>query len=314
MATRSPGLSAADRPQFSALLGSEWTGPGGIGDYSDSNGNTAEVVNAAHAIRTGQFIDAVAEAKDTGETFDLVVVGGGFSGLSAAYTFKKHTGDNKNCLILDNHPIFGGEAKQNEFEVDGYHLYGPQGSNGNLWPVSVTRQMGFYHEYWSELGLPDEFVWQELSGSDKDLRIAKDIYFPMLQTWEAADSGYFYGRDSTPNGGWAINPWNNGFRDAPIPDSLKLDYMTLESYRMPPRRDDWEQWLDSMTYLDFLTKVLGVSPEYAKLVDPFGATVGHGLGSDVTSAYAAFEFALPGPAGTRPTCSILPLFRAAMQA
>jgi spermidine dehydrogenase len=73
--------------------------------------------------------------------------------------------------------------------------------------------------------------------------------------------------------------------------------MTLESYRMPPRRDDWEQWLDSMTYLDFLTKVLGVSPEYAKLVDPFGATVGHGLGSDVTSAYAAFEFALPGPAG-----------------
>ena len=297
MATRSPGLSSADRPQFSALLGNEWTGPGGIGDYAASNGNTAEVVNAAHAIRTGQFIDAVAEAKDTGETFDLVVVGGGFSGLSAAYTFKKHTGDNMNCLILDNHPIFGGEAKQNEFEVDGYHLYGPQGSNGNLWPVSVTRQMGFYHEYWPELGLPDEFVWQELSGSDKDLRVAKDIYFPMLQTWEAADSGYFYGRDSTPNGGWAINPWNNGFRDAPIPDSLKLDYMTLESYRMPPRRDDWEQWLDSMTYLDFLTKVLGVSPEYAKLVDPFGATVGHGLGSDVTSAYAAFEFALPGPAG-----------------
>ena len=92
-------------------------------------------------------------------------------------------------------------------------------------------------------------------------------------------------------------PWNNGFRDAPIPDRLKLDYMTLESYRMPPRREDWEQWLDSMTYLDFLTKIIGVSPEYAKLVDPFGATVGHGLGSDVTSAYAAFEFALPGPAG-----------------
>ena len=71
MATRSPGLSAADRPEFSALLGSEWTGPGGIGDYAASNGNTAEVVNAAHAMSTGQFIDAVAEAKDTGETFDL---------------------------------------------------------------------------------------------------------------------------------------------------------------------------------------------------------------------------------------------------
>ena len=84
MATRSPGLSAADRPEFGVQFGIEWTGPGGIGDYAASNGNTAEVVNAAHAIRTGQFIDAVAEAKDTGEAFDLVVVGGGFSGLSAA--------------------------------------------------------------------------------------------------------------------------------------------------------------------------------------------------------------------------------------
>ena len=206
MATRSPGFAAADRSIFSVQLGSDWTGPGGIGDYATSNGNTAGVVNSAHAMNAGQFVDAVAEANDTGETFDLVVVGGGFSGLSAAYTFKKHAGDSRNCLILDNHPIFGGEAKQNEFEVDGYHLYGPQGSNGNLWPVSVTKQMGFYHEYWSELGLPDEFAWQELNGSDKDLRVAKDIYFPMLQTWEAADSGYFYGKDSTSNGGWTINP------------------------------------------------------------------------------------------------------------
>ena len=119
MATRSPGLSAADRPEFGVQFGSEWTGPGGIGDYAASNGNTAEVVNAAHAIRTGQFIDAIAEAKDTGETFDLVVVGGGFSGLSAAYTFKKHTGDNKNCLILDNHPTYVVQPSGFYFGKDG---------------------------------------------------------------------------------------------------------------------------------------------------------------------------------------------------
>ena len=58
MATRSAGLSAADRPQFGVQLGNEWTGPGGIGDYAASNGNTAEVVNAAHALSTGQFMPA----------------------------------------------------------------------------------------------------------------------------------------------------------------------------------------------------------------------------------------------------------------
>ena len=297
LAAHSPALLAGGGAPPTPQLGKNWTGPGGIGDYASSNGNTADVVNAAHAMRDGRFAEKIARAMDTGETYDLVVVGGGFSGLSAAYTYHKHSGDNKTCLILDNHAIFGGEAKQNEFDVDGYRLYGPQGSNGNLWPVSVTKQMGYYHDYWQELGLPDEFTWQELSGTEKDLRVAKDVYFPMLQTWEASDSGYFYGKDSTPNGGWAINPWNNGFRDAPIPERLKLDYMTLESYRMPPRRDDWKEWLDSMTYLDFLTNVAGVSPEYAKLVDPFAATVGTALGADVTSAYSAFEFALPGSAG-----------------
>ena len=36
-------------PAYS-LLGPEWTGPGGIGDYIRSNGNTHEVVNAAHSM------------------------------------------------------------------------------------------------------------------------------------------------------------------------------------------------------------------------------------------------------------------------
>src|ERR1043166_2213924 len=65
-------------------LGPEWTGPGGIGDYALSNGNTHEVVNAAHGgIRNQQFDKALRTATDTGEHPDLVVVGCGMSGLSA---------------------------------------------------------------------------------------------------------------------------------------------------------------------------------------------------------------------------------------
>jgi spermidine dehydrogenase len=289
LAAQAPGAAQAAVP-FPSPHGPDWSGPGGIGDYAKAHGNTHEVVNAAHAMRDGAFAERLKHARDTGETFDLVCVGGGFSGIGAAYTFHKHTGGTGRCLILDNHDLFGGEAKQNEFEVDGYHLWGPQGSNGQLVPTWVTKKLGYYHPVWAELGMPEEFEWQNATGLERDLLIAKDVYSPMLHTWEAADCGHYYG-----NGRWVVNPWNNGFKDAPIPERLKFDYLLMDSYRMPPRRPDWDRWLDGMTYLDFLTKVVGVSPEYADLPNPLGAVVGTGLGADAISAYSAFNFVLPGP-------------------
>ena len=53
------------------------------------------------------------------ETYDLVIVGGGMSGLSAAYFFLKSVGRNARVLILDNHDDFGGHAKRNEFRHNG---------------------------------------------------------------------------------------------------------------------------------------------------------------------------------------------------
>src|SRR5262249_43315755 len=81
-----------------------WTGNPGIGDYKISNGNTWDVVSAAHGLRDGTYERDMAHASDTGETYDLVIVGGGFSGTVAAYTFLKETGRQKTCLLLDNHP------------------------------------------------------------------------------------------------------------------------------------------------------------------------------------------------------------------
>ena len=53
------------------------------------------------------------------ETYDLVVVGGGLSGLAAAHFFQKRHGADKRVLILDNHDDFGGHAKRNEHTIDG---------------------------------------------------------------------------------------------------------------------------------------------------------------------------------------------------
>ena len=60
--------------------------------------------------------------------YDCIVVGGGISGLAAALIFGRRARPGATCLVLDNHAIFGGEAKRNEFEVDGHRLIAHQGS------------------------------------------------------------------------------------------------------------------------------------------------------------------------------------------
>jgi spermidine dehydrogenase len=76
---------------------------------------------AAHELRDGDFWNGATALHDTGEDFDLVVVGGGISGLAAAY-FYRAAKPKARILILDNHDDFGGHAKRNEFHVAGRML------------------------------------------------------------------------------------------------------------------------------------------------------------------------------------------------
>ena len=65
----------------------EWEGFGGIGDYARSHGNTWDALSVAHDLRDGKLARARERATDTGESYDLIVVGGGLSGLGAAAFF-----------------------------------------------------------------------------------------------------------------------------------------------------------------------------------------------------------------------------------
>src|SRR5882724_529790 len=71
---------------------------------------------AAHALRDGVHENAGTE---TGEVYDLIVVGAGISGLAAAHFFRAQTSRGSRILILDNHDDFGGHAKRNEFSLAG---------------------------------------------------------------------------------------------------------------------------------------------------------------------------------------------------
>src|SRR5258705_12769038 len=102
LASPSPAEAMARLAEEAAAPADTFTGPGGVGDYAVSNGNTKPVLDAAHLIRDGAYKTTV-KATDTGEIYDLAIVGGGITGLTAAYFFAKTTGGQKTCLVLENH-------------------------------------------------------------------------------------------------------------------------------------------------------------------------------------------------------------------
>ena len=90
----------------------------------------------AHTVRDGGFWKTAPTPIETGEKFDLVIVGGGISGLSAAHFYRKQN-PNARVLIIENHDDFGGHAKRNEFNVGGYKRRRMQFTSGT--PQSIRR-------------------------------------------------------------------------------------------------------------------------------------------------------------------------------
>lgn len=100
----------------------------------------------AHELRDGRN-PAQPPIRDTGEHYDLVIVGGGISGLAAAYLFRKMKGAGARILVLENHDDFGGHAKRNEFNVGGKTILG-YGGTQNIEALSLYTEeaMGLLRE------------------------------------------------------------------------------------------------------------------------------------------------------------------------
>src|ERR1700726_3209683 len=96
--------------------------------------------DAAHSLRDGIFWESAGKPEDTGETYDLIIVGGGISGLSAAHFYRKSAGANARILILDNHDDFGGHAKRNEFRVGNSFRLGFGGTYSIESPAPYSKE------------------------------------------------------------------------------------------------------------------------------------------------------------------------------
>jgi spermidine dehydrogenase len=288
-------LLGAPAPAFSQGLPSSWNGYTGIGDYSRSNGNIASVVNAAHGIRDGLYEDKIASAPHVDGVYDLIIVGGGFAGTIAAYEFHKAR-PNGRCLILDNHPVFGGEAKQNQMQVDGVTLTGPQGSNDAVIPAA-DNNYAHVAGLWDEIGMPRSYEFAAPTGTATSLKFARDHYDPMFWNEDAATLGYYFDKPFASKRAWVVNPWSDDLRRAPISEEARRSWLQWKKHTPIQTHGDeaaTDRWLDSMSYGDLIVRELGLSKDVFRLSDPLVATGDYGVSSDVVSAYGAKLLGLPG--------------------
>lgn len=300
LATGGALLDAA-APAHLFAQGPDWTGYGGVGDYRDSNGNTEAVMQAGHQIRDHDFPELPASTLDTRETYDLVVIGGGISGLAAALFFRRDA-PRLRCLVLENHPIFGGEAKRNEFLVDGQRLVAHQGSAFFPVPYPYSFIAGFYRS----IGLENFWLdYQRWAGPGPEMPLSQTPYDQLGS--EGAQYGFYFGGKFGQNPGlWLVDPWGNKLAGAPIPAAARED---LLRWRLGPPvhpqprpqapGDAISRKLDAITLEDLIMRVHGIRRE---IIREFLSPVtggGYGLGPDALSGYchyAADELhALPTP-------------------
>ena len=140
-----------------------------------------------HRMRDGARPDVFGRPTPVDGRYDLVIVGAGISGLSAAHFFREQAGPNAKILVLDNHDDFGGHARRNEFTVDGRTLLGYGGTQsidgpagyspeakGLLKTLAIDTQAFYRHydrEYFTRLKLsPGVFFQKETRGRDALVR------------------------------------------------------------------------------------------------------------------------------------------------
>ncbi|HEY3939012.1 MAG TPA: FAD/NAD(P)-binding protein [Bryobacteraceae bacterium] len=276
------------------LAEEDWTGFGGIGDYAASNGNTYEVMTAGHKIRDRVWDKAPHETIETGEEFDCVVVGGGISGLAAALFLERSASRNARppaCLVIDNHPIFGGEAKRNEFLVNGQRLMAHQGSAACFPPLGGT----FLAEFYDSAGIDwRQFQYQKWAGTRPELTIQTAPY-PV----GGPTSAFFFGaKFGHPEGLWLKDPWGKRLAGAPLTERIKRELLSMRdtdrkpfsTHRLQPKEhgDAASRHLDSMTLENHLIETYGLSVETIRtFLSPITGG-GSGLGADVLSAYCEY--------------------------
>jgi spermidine dehydrogenase len=240
----------------------------------------------AHALRDGQqWPDAISD----NEAYDLIVAGGGISGLASAYFFRKFNGSQSKILILDNHDDFGGHAKRNEFRAGDRLLLGYGGTQSLEAPHHYSKEsFGLLQELGVDVDRFLKYFDQKLYKSmnlkratffDKET-FGSDVLLPGFGT-------HYLGLEYPPEILAKIPIAEPARRDLARLQTASVDYLLGLSVEAKRRK------LTQTSYKDYLLKYVKVHPDVVKVFQsaPHGL---YGVGIDAVSALDCLEMNYPG--------------------
>jgi spermidine dehydrogenase len=257
----------------------------------------------AHSLRDGTFWQHAGTPENTGEIYDLVVVGGGISGLSAAHFYRKLSGSNARVLILENHDDFGGHAKRNEFRSGDRTLlgYGGTFSIESPAPYSAVAK-GLIQELGIDVASYPQYVSKNLYRS---LGLTPHLFFDKATFGEdklVLDPSSLGGTETEDRAVQSAERWKTFLADAPLSPKARSDYARLyqdrKDYFPALSSDEKKARLARISYAKFLLDVVHTDEAVVKVLQA-GPCPLFGVGIDAVSAQDAWGLGFPGFAGMK---------------
>jgi len=227
----------------------------------------------------------------TDNVYDLVVVGGGLSGLAAAFLYRQRTGNDARILILDNHDDFGGHAKRNEFDVDGRKLICYGGSQSIDSPAQYSSASS---QLLKDVGIETERFYDYFDRSYfRDRSLGSGIYFSQEK----------YGADSVHRNVTRLFGGGNAAGLTDIIDAYPLSADARQSfiglltdatdYLAGRNRAAKIKLMKGMSYTNFLRKHAGINEDVVVILRDVVKGF-WGVGYDALSALEGYRLGMPG--------------------
>lgn len=254
---------------------------------------------AAHQLRDGSFPQKLGNATRSGQEYDLVIVGGGISGLSAAYFYRKMAGPDARILILDNHDDFGGHAKRNEFRIDNRTIL----SYGGTWSIdSPAAYSSVAKDLIRDLGI-DVGKWNQVWDRNlySSLGLHSTVFFDR-ETFGVDRMVPFFSSYEDEGEERQAEVLKRFLAEAPLSDTAKADFQRLiqdEKDYMPDLTSDQKKAkLARISYRSFLTDFVKVDPAIVKLFHARFCDL-YGVGIDAVPAQDAWGLGAAGFEGMK---------------
>ena len=247
-------------------------------------GNHPGSFETAHALRDADFWPKAGAITATGETYDLLVVGGGICGLAAAHFYRARNPAAR-ILILDNHDDLGGHAKRNEFSPGGRLEL----MNGGTLSIDSPRPYSAVADgLLRTLGVDPVALTKKCTDPNfySALGLARGVFFDRET----------FGADklvvATPGA-----KWKELLASSPLPPKAQSDIARIQEetidYLAGLSSAEKKSRLSRMSYRDYLLNVVKADPA----VIPFYQARTHGewgVGIDAVSALDVWAFDFPG--------------------